>query len=359
MSFITDHTFIIAEIGTAHCASFEKAKKLIDSAVCAGADCVKFQIVYAKEILHPKTGFVNLPTGKIPLYNRFKELEVSPDFYAKCSEYCKSCGILFCASPFGTQSLKELIELNPCAIKIASPELNHFPLLKECPNDIPLILSSGVSKITDIEKALETTENVKTKALLHCITSYPAPEIEYNLNVLKNLSNIFDVKVGVSDHSLDPILVPTLSLCTGGSIIEKHICISKEDMGLDDPVALPPEQFAQMVNSVRLAQKEGSIETIDRLNKIYGKEKVQAILGSGKKVLAQSEKNNYTRTNRSIHFMRTMKKGEIITKNDVEVLRTEKILTPGLSPEFLETILGAKLTKDVKDGEGLLWQHLL
>lgn len=363
MSFITSsHTFIIAEIGTAHGGSFKKAKELIDAAVYAGADCLKFQIVYANEILHPDTGFVKLPTGNIPLYDRFKELETSPEFYKMCAEYCKKQNILFSASPFGLQSLKELADTNPALIKIASPELNHFPLLQSINKNyskFPLVLSSGVSKLSDIEKALETTANVKTRALLHCITAYPAPEEEYNLKVIGNLAAIFGVPVGVSDHSMDPVLVPVLSVACGGSIIEKHICLSRKDSGLDDPVALEPKDFAKMVKAVRKTEKLPPAEIIAEISYEYGEEKVLRILGSGKKELAPAEKQNYTRTNRSIHFMRSMRKSEKITENDIAVLRTEKVLSPGISPEFYDTVLGAELARDVLNGSGLVWADVI
>ena len=205
-------SLIIAEIGTSHEGSIEKAKQLVDAACNSGADVVKFQWVYANEILHPNTGFVNLPTGKIPLYDRFKQLECPVDFYKQLLDYVHSKGKKFCCSPFGIKSLQELVQINPDYIKIASPELNHYPLLQELAdirktNNIPVILSSGVSTLADIEKAIQIlgTENV---SLLHCVTSYPAPEEEYNLHLIENLSNIFGIPCGVSDHSLDPILVP-------------------------------------------------------------------------------------------------------------------------------------------------------
>jgi sialic acid synthase SpsE len=126
---IPDTVHVIAEIGTSHGGSFEKACQLIDAAVQAGADSVKFQWVYADEILHPDTGIVTLPTGRIRLYDRFRELEVSPRFYAQVRAYAASCHIGFICSPFGLRRLRELLEIGPDAVKIASPELNHFPLL--------------------------------------------------------------------------------------------------------------------------------------------------------------------------------------------------------------------------------------
>lgn len=366
--FQKGHPFIIAEIGTAHGGSFEEAQKLIEAAAAAGADCVKFQIVYADEILHPDTGFVALPGGNIRLYDRFKELEVAKNFFFRCKDYCKTCGVGFCASPFGLQSLDELIALEPFAIKIASPELNHEPLLARAAarsENIPLILSSGVSMLKDIERALQIIEENRPDgklndiALLHCVTSYPAPETDYNLNVLEPLSKIFGVDIGVSDHSLDPILVPVLATACGAAVIEKHICLSKEGSGLDDPVALPPEDFAKMVDTVRQAECSTKEENITALSRFYGREKVQAVLGTGIKKLAPSEKANYTRTNRSIHFMRSMKSGEKININDVAILRTEKVLTPGLSPSFLPEILNAVLVKDAESGEGVTLSHFI
>lgn len=366
--FQKGHPFVIAEIGTAHGGSFEEAQKLIEASAAAGADCVKFQIVYADEILHPDTGFVVLPGGNIRLYDRFKQLEVTKNFFFKCKDYCKSCGVGFCASPFGLQSLDELIAMEPFAIKIASPELNHLPLIARAASkagDIPIILSSGVSKLKDIEKALETIEENKADAslanvaLLHCVTSYPAPESDYNLNLLEPMSRIFGVDMGISDHSLDPVLVPVLATACGASVIEKHICLSKEGSGLDDPVALPPEDFKKMVETVRQAENSTKEDVISALNRFYGEEKVLAVLGNGIKKLAPSEKANYTRTNRSIHFMRDMNAGEKITPNDIAILRTEKVLTPGLEPSFWSDVNGAILTKDAKSGEGVTFAHLI
>ena len=218
-------SLIIAEIGTSHEGDENKAFALIDAAVEAGADAVKFQWVYADEILHPDTGFVKLPAGNIPLYDRFKQLECSVSFYKKMLDYAHSKGVQFVCSPFGVRSLRELLEIKPDAVKIASPELNHFPMLKELASFrleqkksgklmIPVIVSSGVSKLSDIEKAVEILGTEKV-SLLHCITSYPAPESEYNVKLIQNLHNIFGVETGVSDHSLDPILVPSLTaMCT-------------------------------------------------------------------------------------------------------------------------------------------------
>ena len=379
-------TYIIAEIGTSHGGSLEKAYKLIDAAKKAGADCAKFQWVYADEILHPKTGYVQLPTGSISLYERFKSLEQPVSFYKKVQAYTKQQGLDFGCSPFGIKSLRKLYSLKPDMIKIASPELNHYPMLKElvrletCPfsKRIPVVLSSGVSLMSDIEKAFQILKPLYTTpcalkkrrtqesdnrdgksklpqlSLLHCITSYPAPETEYNLSTLVTLSQKFGIPTGVSDHSLDPLLVPLVSVAAGGSIIEKHITLSKETDGLDDPVALTPDEFATMTQKVREIGKLDHDMLIAELSDMFGEEMLETIMGDGEKKLAPSEKQNYTRTNRSIHVMKDMKRGQRIRKKDIAILRTEKILSPGMSPEFFYDIIGKRLKTNVSAGSGLL-----
>lgn len=363
--------FIIAEIGTAHEGDEKKAEALIDCAVSSGCDAVKFQWVYAAEILHPDTGYVNLPAGNIRLYDRFKQLECPPSFYERMRDYAHKNGVKFVCSPFGLKSLDELLAIQPDYVKIASPELNHYPLLSRLSSyrtfcretgktPVPVIVSSGVSRLSDIENALKIlgTDGV---SLLHCITSYPAPETEYNVRLIANLARIFGVKTGISDHSLDPVLVPVLSVVCGASIVEKHITLSRKTSGLDDPVALEGEQFALMVHCIRQCEtalahygtEEGGRRVISQLEQSYERARIDAVLGNGIKRLAPSEKENYSRTNRSLHFMRSMKKGEIICNEDVGVLRTEKTLSPGISPEFLPLVTGAELSRDVKDGEGV------
>ena len=370
-------SLIIAEIGTSHEGSLEKAKDLIDAAVSSGADAVKFQWVYADEILHPDTGFVSLPTGAIRLYDRFKGLECSVDFFQRLCEYARKKSAQFVCSPFGLKSFRELISINPDYVKIASPELNHYPLLNALrehrekqksagKNAIPVILSSGVSHLTDIEAALEIVgrENV---SLLHCVTSYPAPESEYNVRLITNLKNIFGVETGVSDHSLDASLIPVLSVMCGASVIEKHITLSRKTDGLDDPVALEPEQFSEMVHEVHQAEAVlrhygetvGGEKIIAQLSEKIPREKIMACLGDGVKKLAASEKENYSRTNRSLHYMKDIQAGERIAASDMAVLRTEKTLSVGVSACFLPVLSGKRLFHDVKSGDGVKLEDFL
>jgi sialic acid synthase SpsE len=357
---------IIAELGTSHGADPVKARELVDAAAEAGAGAVKSQIVYADEILHPNTGEVSLPGGRIRLYDRFKELEVPPAFFADLKAYTEQKGLLFLCTPFGPRSARELQALEPRAVKIASPELNYTALLREIASfGLPVLLSTGVSKLGDIEEAMDilsegnpASNSRKEICLLHCITSYPAPEREYNLRTLENLAGIFGVSVGVSDHSLDPELVPVLAAAMGAAVIEKHFCLSREDPGLDDPIALPPKDFARMTGAVRRISTLGREEILGIMERERGAGLVRAVLGDGVKRLAPSEKANYARTNRSIHALRDIREGERIDAGAVGVLRTEKILRPGLSPSWESKIIGREAGCFIPAGEGIRFEDI-
>ena len=371
--YSSKNAFIIAELGSSHGADPVKARELIQAAAEAGADCIKFQIVYADEILHPKTGEVELPGGKIRLYDRFKELELPPSFFEEMKELIEKLGLVFLCTPFGIKSARELFSMSPKCVKIASPELNYTKLLKEIAHyGLPILLSTGVSTLGDIDEALSLIEetsgsgqingNLKVSTpqvcLLHCVTAYPAPEKDYNLRVLRSLSSIFGIPVGVSDHSLDRELVPVLGISQGASVIEKHFCLSQDDPGLDDPIALPPSSFAAMVKSIRTAEKMSAEDIISSMCSEKGKDLVESILGDGVKRLAPSEKINYKRTNRSIHALKDIEEGEILEPCKISSLRTEKLLRPGLPPSWEENIIGRRARIFIPSGEGIRFEDI-
>ncbi|MCG8481166.1 MAG: N-acetylneuraminate synthase family protein [Spirochaetales bacterium] len=364
---------IVAEIGTAHEGDLQRARSLIEAAREAGADTAKFQLVRSDEILHPRSGTVRLPGGRVPLYDRFRELERSEEFYGDLKRICRETDIRFLCTPFGIESARLLRHMEVEEIKIASPELNHLPLLREVATyQKPLILSVGVATVGDIDEALSAVQSGAV-TLLQCVTAYPAPEEEYNLRVIPAMSDLFGVPVGVSDHSLDPVIVPSLATLMGASMIEKHITLSRGDTGLDDPIALEPADFATMVREIReiterLAEgsEKGSLEyhrarlTIEeRAKSRYGSARVEKVLGTGVKELAPSEQRNYGYTNRSVHALSNLSAGLILTKKNTAVLRSEKNLSPGLHPRYWDSILGATLTRDIAAGDGVTWDHLL
>jgi sialic acid synthase SpsE len=297
---------IVAEAGSAHRGEVSRAFELIDAAGKAGADCVKFQVIFADEIVHPRTGSIELPGGRTPIYQRFRELERDSSFYARLKEYTEKRGLLFLCSAFGLRSARLLRDLGVRAVKVASPELNHFSLLRELAGyDLPLIVSTGVSTLSDIERALIAAS--ANTVLLHCITAYPAPEEEYNLRLIPNLRAIFGLPVGVSDHSRDPLLVPALAVSVGACVIEKHL----------------------------------------------------ALLGDGIKRLAASERKYYLTTNRSLHAVDEIQAGQTIRAEDVSILRTESNLRPGLGPEYMELVVGRRAQRTIPAGEGITWEDVL
>ncbi|MDR0443205.1 MAG: N-acetylneuraminate synthase family protein [Treponema sp.] len=364
-AYNSQNPLVIAELGTSHNADIVKAREMTGAAADAGADCVKFQMVFADEILHPNTGEVALPGGRIRLYDRFKALEAPREFFAEIKEYAESKGLLFLCTPFGLKSAKILREIQPKLVKIASPELNFTGLLKEIAGwELPVLLSSGVSTLGDIEVALNVLMRRGDKidrrqiCLLHCVTAYPAPETDYNLRVLPNLSAVFGVTVGVSDHSSDPELVPALAVSMGAAVIEKHFCLSRTDPGLDDPIALPPGDFSRMVRAIRSAAKDGQSETLAALSSGRSSALVERVLGNGIKELAPSEKANYRFTNRSIHALRDIQKGEALKKCDFAILRTEKNLRPGLEPCWEEAVEGRTARNFIPAGEGIRFEDI-
>jgi sialic acid synthase SpsE len=348
---------VIAEAGTGHGADIGRALELIDAAAEAGADCVKFQAVFADEIIHPRTGPVVLPGGAVDLYEQFRAVERDADFYARLREHASRRGILFLCTAFGIGSARILRDIGCRAVKIASPELNHYPLLDEVAGyGLPVVLSSGVSTLADIERAMEHA-GAAVGLLLHCVTAYPAPEQDYNLRVLAALRVLFGVETGVSDHTLDPELVPAVAAAVGAAAVEKHFTLSRAGGALDDPIALEPQQLARLVRALRAL--DGNPRALDDVRSHYGAARVEAVLGCGRKELAPSERANYGRTNRSLHAVNALDAGAVLRPDDVAILRTEKNLRPGLGPEHLADVLGRTLSRAVPAGEGIVWDDLL
>jgi N-acetylneuraminate synthase len=355
--FDASRPLIIAEIGTGHGGELGRARELIAAARQAGAACAKFQCVFAEEIIHPNTGLVPLPGGDTPLFEVFRRLERDEDFYAGLKEATEAEGLLFLCTPFGSGSLGLLARLGVGAMKVASPELNHLPLLGELAGlGLPTILSSGVSTLADIETALAIL-GPSERALLHCVTAYPAPPEDYNLRLLASYSALFGLAVGVSDHSLDPILVPALAIASGAAIVEKHLCLSRQDPGLDDPIALDPGDFALMCRAIAEAARDPEA-ALSALASEYGSPRIEAVLGSGRKVLAPSEAANYGRTNRSVHALRDIAPGERIDGGNSALLRTEKLLRPGEPPSSWPAMLGRRAAQPIPAGEGIRWIDL-
>jgi N-acetylneuraminate synthase len=358
-------TYIVAEIGTGHEGDLVRASELIHAARESGADCAKFQYVLAHEIVHPETGAVALPGGPTPLFDRFTELEQPRDFYAELKALCDRHGLDFLCTPFGVESARVLRSLEPAALKIASPELNHTELLREVASwGLPLIVSTGVSELSDIEYALSIVGR-SAVTLLHCVTAYPAPEEEYNLRLIRTLRAVFGVPIGLSDHSQDPALVPGLAVALGAAVVEKHFTLSREGTGLDDRIAMDPAMFTEMSATIRridaitnLDGDHGSAKVIAEFEAEYGGERVRAVLGDGVKRLAAREAGNYRTTRRSLLALRELEPGSALREDDFAALRSET-LAPGLEPRFADVVRGAVVQRRIPAGGAITWEALL
>jgi len=351
-----DRCLVIAEAGTSHQGDLHHAESLIDAAAASGVDCVKFQAVYADEILHPRTGLVALPSGSVSLYERFRMLERDESFYGHLKRHAENRGLLFLCSAFGPRSADMLEGLGVVAHKIASPELNHTPLLCQIAKyGKPTLLSTGVSTLRDIAEAVQITGRLSI--ILHCVTSYPAPAEEYNLRVIASLRAIFGVPVGVSDHSADPLLVPCVAAALGARCVEKHLTLSRTTDGLDDPIALEPDDFAAMTAAVRDAEAGGQA-ALKKMREEFGTSRVEAVLGDGIKRLAPSEAGHYNTTNRSIHALRDIRTGEEFTPGNTTIVRSEKNLRPGIPPRHHEWVMGHTARRDVPAGQGITWEDV-
>jgi N-acetylneuraminate synthase len=348
---------VVAEAGSAHGGDLNRGLELVEAAVEAGAGAVKFQIIFAEEIVHPRTGTIRLPGGEVPIYERFRALERDEEFFARLKQAAESRGALFLASVFGPRSLAMLRRLGAAAVKIASPELNHLPLLDlVAESGLPAVLSTGVSTLGDIERALSRCPG---SALLHCVTAYPAPEGQYNLRLIPTLRAAFGVPVGVSDHSLDPLLVPGCAAALGACLVEKHLTLKRSGGGLDDPIALEPEAFAAMARGLRELERAGAEAGLRGLEERHGRERVAQVLGDGVKRLAPAEAGYYATTRRSLHAVGDIAAGARLRPEDICIVRSERNLRPGLEPEHFERVAGCTARRRIPAGQGIRWEDLL
>jgi N-acetylneuraminate synthase len=351
--------FIIAEAGSNHDGNFEQAKKLIDIAAKAKADAIKFQLFRASKVYTPNCGSIPTPRGKLDLYNFFEQSELPFSWIPMLKKYAEKKGLVFIVSPFDEEAVDELEKNNIKAYKIASPELNHLPLLSYiAKTKKPMIISSGLSTLSDIEEAIGAIkkENNRQIILLHCVSSYPAPPEEYNLKLIETLQNAFQIPVGISDHSSDPVLIPKLATVSGAAMIEKHFTLNKKLPGADHAFALEPDELALMVQEIRKAEKWSAEEKNNFLksNPLHNK-----IMGNGQKNIAPSEREIYPGDKRSIFAIKDIKNGEKLSKNNIAVLRAERYLKPGIHPRYFSLVLEKKIIKPIKKYNGLQWEHLL
>lgn len=328
---------IIAEAGVNHNGSLERAKEMVYAAKKAGADYVKFQTAVPELVISsiaPKAEYQKETTG-----NDQSQLEMCKAIHLPLSDYstlkelCKEVGIGFMSTPFDLVSIDLLAELGQDYFKIPSGEITNLPYLRKiAEKGLPVILSTGMSTIDEIRDAVEILTGTSVKypsqssltkddiILLHCNTEYPTPFRDVNLSAMKNIADEIGTKVGYSDHTIG-IEVPIAAVAMGACIIEKHFTLDKKLPGPDHKASLEPDELASMVSSIR---------------------NIENAIGCGIKKVSDSERKNMDIARKSIVAARNIKKGEILTEENLTVKRPGN----GISPMEWDKIVGTTATED-------------
>lgn len=352
-------TYIIAEAGVNHNGCIDTAKKLIDVAVDSGVDAIKFQSFKTEKLVSKrakKAEYQAKTTNERETqYEMIKKLELSDHAHNELAEYCKIKKIEFLSTPFDEQSLDLLVErYNISKIKLSSGDLTNAPfLLKVARKRRPIILSTGMSLLSEVEQALsvlafgfleESSPSVskfmqayrssegqrlirKYVTLLHCTTEYPTPFEDVNLNVMDTLKQAFSIPVGYSDHT-EGVSIPIAAVSRGATVIEKHFTLDKSFEGPDHKASLDPSELKLMVRMIRQVEKS---------------------FGSPIKVPVESELKNIGIARKSILASRRIKKGELFCEENLVVKRPGD----GLSPMNYWDLIGKKANKDYETEEAI------
>jgi len=330
----SDKTYIIAELSANHEQNFDLAVDTIKAMKNAGADAVKIQ-TYTPDSMtlnseKPlfRTREDSLWAGQ-KMYDLYKIGETPWEWHAKLQQLANDLEMDFFSSPFAFKDVDLLESINVSAYKIASLEITDIPLIKKCAETgKPIIISTGAAKIEDIDLALKTCYDAGNNqiALLKCTTAYPTPYNEVNLLQIKTLKEKYGVIVGLSDHTLG-IEVPIASVVLGAKIIEKHFILSRNSNGLDKDFSLEPHEFKKMVEAIR---------------------NIEQAVGKGNFELTP-KMENAIKYRRSLFVTKNIKKGEIITSDNIRSVRPGA----GLHPKYYYEVLGKKVNADIEKGEPL------
>lgn len=326
--------FIIAEAGVNHNGSIELAYKLIDIAVEAGADAVKFQTFKAENLVTKsadKADYQKQTTDESESqFEMIKKLELDFDIHKKLINYCKEKDIMFLSTPFDHESIDLLNELQLQIFKIPSGEITNLPYLRHIGLlNKKVFLSTGMSNLQEAGDALTVLINSGTLkeniTVLHANTMYPTPMEDVNLNAMQTIHKEFGVAVGYSDHTLG-IEVDIAAVAMGASIIEKHFTLDKAMEGPDHKASLEPEELKAMVSAIRNIEKA---------------------LGSNEKILSPSEEVNINIVRKSIVASCPIRKGELLSEKNISTKRPGT----GISPMKWDEIIGVVATKDYQADE--------
>jgi N,N'-diacetyllegionaminate synthase len=323
--------YIIAEAGVNHNGSIENAKKLIDAAVSAGADSVKFQTFIAENLVTENVGKAEYQKQEAgsdeSQLKMLKKLELSFDEFKELQSYCEDKSIDFLSTAFDFDSIDFLNDIGIKKWKVPSGDITNLPfLVKIARTQKPVILSTGMSDMTEIREAINILKQHGTEDLtvLHCTSEYPAPYKEVNLKAMNSIAEAFGVEVGYSDHTKG-IEIPVAAVAMGAQIIEKHFTLDNNMEGPDHKASLEPSELKKMVSSIR---------------------NVELAMGTGEKKPVPSEEKNKMLVRKSIIASRKIEKGELFTEKNLTVKRPGT----GVSPMKWFEILGRNSTKNyIKD----------
>ena len=323
------NTFLIAEIGCNHNGSPVLARQMIDAAVNAGVDAVKFQTFKSECLISrfaDKAEYQKKTTGEAGnQLEMTKKLELSYEDQLQLMSYCKSKGIRYLSAPFDLDSIDFLASTDIEFIKIPSGEINNRPYLEKI-NTLgkPVILSTGMSTLDEVATTLSFLSNCRV-SLLHCTTEYPCPYNSVNLNAMLTMKDHFHLPVGYSDHT-PGIEIAIAAVALGATIIEKHFTLDRNLPGPDHKASLEPNELTALVNAVR---------------------HVEASMGDGIKRPAEAEKKNRAIARKSIVAKMPIRKGEIFSNDNITVKRPGT----GISPMCWYDILGTPAKRDYNEDE--------
>lgn len=326
--------FLIAEAGSNHNGNLEQAKQLIDIAASAGADAVKFQVFRANRLYPKSAGLSDYLKMPKPIYDIIAEMEMPYEWLPELAAYCQARGILFLASVFDEESADQL-DPHVVAFKIASYEMTHIPLVRYVASKgKPVIISTGTANLDEVAETFQEFRRTGNSdlALMHCTAAYPAPLESLNVRAVATMKSNFDVPVGLSDHSRDPMVGPLTAVAVGADLIEKHFTLSNQLSGPDHRFAVEPGELRVMIQKVREAEKA---------------------LGCGEKVIQPVEAELRGFARRSIFAVRDIVVGETFTQGNIAILRCGN-LKFGLEPKHFQDLLGKRARRNIP-AESAIW----
>ncbi len=331
--------FIIAEAGVNHNGSPDTAKALVRAASDAGADAVKFQTFKAEAIASQTARKASYQQKTSPpdetQYAMLKKLELSVEAHRELMRLCGELGIEFLSSAFDRDSADLLDDLGVTQFKLGSGEITNLPLLAHvAAKQKPIILSTGMATLGEVEEAVEaiTAAGNTALTLLHCVTEYPAPVDEVNLNAMQTLREAFGCPVGYSDHTEGSAVV-IAAVALGAAVIEKHLTLNRADTGPDHRSSMEPGELAAMVSAVR---------------------NVETALGDGRKRPAPCELGNMVAARKSLVAACEIPAGTCLSQEMIAVKRPGN----GIKPKYLGKVIGRTARRAIAADELITWESL-